>query len=129
MKNIILASTALLSSVTFARSPVYMNEEQLLVKEFVQRTDLMPGGGVRPVYTDIKVEVISGGCTKAADFKVTVNNTRASQNVTIYRINPDPCDMVAKPITIELSTEELALSRRSPIRVMNPVLVDEKVTY
>lgn len=128
MKKLMLASFALVSVSSFGLVPV--SAEHVLVKEITQRANLMPGPGPRPpVYTTIAAEVTSNGCTDADDFRVNVRSTRSGQMLSIIRVNPDPCDMVAVSKTIELQTTDALLSSHSPILLVNPLRVDERVVY
>jgi hypothetical protein len=139
MKNIILASIVLISTNSFAYlTPMPMPIpaakkifiEPVLVTEIKQHANLMPGPGpARPIDTSLQVNVISTGCTKDSDFEVNVITAGTDQLINIVRVNPDPCDDEAKTITVKIDTTKLALSSSLPIRVANPLLVEELVTH
>lgn len=75
MKFYVVALSIGLSALSFA-APQKL--ESLLVKEVHQSGNLMPGPGpARPIQSQIQVEVMSNGCTNAADFKINVMTARS----------------------------------------------------
>ncbi|MBI1861869.1 MAG: hypothetical protein HYR96_13225 [Deltaproteobacteria bacterium] len=99
--------------------------EQLNVQSITQTANLMPGPGpARPIYSKLQVEVVSTGCTRGADFRVTVKKTGDEQFVTIRRMSPDLCEVVAHPDTIEIETTALLNSQNLPVHIVNPMRVE-----
>lgn len=136
MKKVIAVGFVVLSTASFGRFntmpvvPAPFSGEAVLVKEIIQRGNLMPGPGpARKLYTTLQVEVISNGCTRAADFKVRVNSGGSQQLMQIERIQPDLCEATPHPVTVEIETTDLALSSVQPIRVANSLLAQEHVTH
>lgn len=135
MKKIIATGFVVLSTASFGAFtnmpilPAPFAGEAVLVKEFSQRANLMPGPVARPIYTTMQVEVISSGCTEGSDFKVRVARSRSEQIVQISRIQPDVCDSQPHPVTVEIESTDIELSSRQPIRVANPLLAREYVTH
>ncbi len=135
MKKMIAASFVVLSTASFAQittMPVHivpMAGEAILVKEIKQRANLMPGPVLRPIYTTMQVQVMGTSCTQDTDFEVRVSKGRSEQIVNVVRVQPDPCDTLAKPMMVELETTQVELSSRLPIRVANRLLAEEYVTH
>ncbi len=123
MKAILLVSLVL-SGFAMAGEPV-------LVKEITQTANLMPviGPEGRPIRSTLEVEVLSGGCTRAEDFKVVVKATRAGQTLDIVRTRPDFCEAVAHRTVVTLETESLGLASSQPIKILNPLFVVEHVVH
>lgn len=108
-----------------------MAAEPVLVKEIRQTANLMPTIGPvgHPVRSTLEVDVLSGGCTSGKDFKVSVHKKFDGQSLEIVRIHPDLCEATLHRKTVSLETEELGLSSRSPIQIVNPLYADERVVH
>jgi hypothetical protein len=128
MKLLLVLSSVVAVSGAMATAPA--KPEAFVVKEVRQSGNLMPGPGRRrPVRSVLIVEAISNGCTKADDFDVQVKDTAQFQEVTLVRKNPDICDAPAAKLAFDLETDRLSPSYRKPIRVMNPLIVEERFVH
>lgn len=121
MKGLLL-SLGMFSVVSMA-APVLEPVTIKQVHQFVNLMPPLPPGGVSPRST-LKVDVVSTGCTKASDFKVVVEQQGKTQQVSIIRLRPDLCEVVAHPEEVELRTNQLRSSRQFQVKVANPLLVD-----
>jgi hypothetical protein len=73
--------------------------------------------------TQLRVNVSSGGCTRAADFRVVVSaRTTGGQTVRFERIKPDFCEAFAPQGTM-IDLDVHGLHRSDPIFVENPLFV------
>ena len=130
MKKLSVVSLLVLASAqTFAFPTV---ADKVLIKEMRQTVNLMPafGGEKRNVRTQLEVQVTSNGCTRAEDFQVKVNHALSPKQIlTIFRIRPDVCDMVAHPVTITVETTELQDASRIDTALANPLLAEIRFTH
>ncbi len=120
MKKII-AAIVLIGSSAFALEPVN-------VIEVTQTGNLMPnlaGASGPAIETEIKFKALSGGCTRAEDFSINVNEKNGQSEIAIIRNRPDMCEAVARPIELTLTTDKIDASHygKNQIMVKNPVLV------
>ncbi len=77
--------------------------------------------GASPTST-LKLNVASGGCTQAADFRLVVTQRTNDQALRVERLKQDLCEAFApQGATVELTTT--ALVPNKPITVENPLFV------
>jgi hypothetical protein len=69
----------------------------------------------------LKVNVGSGGCTRASDFRVVVSSRAADGGQTL-RFGQDACEMFAPQGTV-IDLDVRGLRRSDPIFVENPLFV------
>lgn len=117
--------------VSLILSGFAMAGEPVLVKEIQQTANMMPviPPGGHPIRSTLEVDVLSGGCTRASDFKLVVKHTLLGQTLDIVRIQPDVCEMVPHRKTVTLETELLSLSSKRPITILNPLFAEEQVVH
>lgn len=72
--------------------------------------------------TTLRINVASGGCTQASDFKLTVTQRATDQVLHFDRLKQDFCEMDApEGTTVELTTTDVVPGK--PIVVDNPLFV------
>ncbi len=67
-------------------------------------------------------QVYSGGCTDKKDFEIVIDHQNPVATLTLYRVFPDYCKAyVPFGGYISFDYEELKLSKRQPVHILNPL--------
>jgi hypothetical protein len=129
-KELFVLGFAFASLSAVAEPPKRPTLENVVVKDFRQSGNLMPGPArPRRIQTTFVLEVMSNGCTKAGDFEVQVELNGDYQEVTVKRTKPDDCKGLARRAFVDMEVEGFLPSYSRPIRVLNPLLVEQRFVH
>jgi hypothetical protein len=94
----------------------------------VNSGNFMPGPGRRPAgMTTIVVQVDSGGCTSASDFRVDVDARGDGNEIRIVRLRPDLCEMyLPEGEEVQILAPFVGFNN---VFIANPLRVTDRTTH
>lgn len=78
--------------------------------------------GIKISDSNLQINVLSTGCTKADDFKIDSKITEKTCEMSIYRIHPDLCKRAPIQETIQLSWDDYNHCKNATLDLKNEVL-------
>jgi hypothetical protein len=86
--------------------------------------ELEPLYAVQAGRRDVTIRVVSFGCTAKADFAFFVERQGQATTLAFGRRRVDPCRAAAHHVDLTFTYEELGLSAREPVFMLNPLIAD-----